>query len=165
MVDNGKKITVKLPDGRSFDAKLIGTDPATDIALLKIKSDKPLPTVEFGDDRQLRVGDWVVAVGNPFGLSNSVTAGIVSSIGRDIGAGNYNDFIQIDAPINRGNSGGPTFDLRGQVIGMNSMIFSPSGGSVGIGFAIPAATIHDVVAQLQAHGHVARGWLGVRSRA
>jgi serine protease Do len=162
VVDNGKKITVKLPDGRSFDAKLIGTDPATDIALLKIKSDKPLPTVEFGDDRQLRVGDWVVAVGNPFGLSNSVTAGIVSSIGRDIGAGNYNDFIQIDAPINRGNSGGPTFDLRGQVVGMNSMIFSPSGGSVGIGFAIPASTIHDVVGQLQAHGHVSRGYLGVQ---
>ena len=161
VVDNGKKITVKLPDGRSFDAKLMGTDPATDIALIKVKSDKPLPTVEFGDDRQLRVGDWVVAVGNPFGLSNSVTAGIVSSIGRDIGAGNYNDFIQIDAPINRGNSGGPTFDLRGQVIGMNSMIFSPSGGSVGIGFAIPASTIHDVVDQLQAHGKVSRGWLGV----
>jgi serine protease Do len=162
VVDNGKKITVKLPDGRSFDAKLVGTDPATDIALLKIKSDKPLPIVEFGDDRKLRVGDWVIAVGNPFGLSNSVTAGIVSSIGRDIGAGNYNDFIQIDAPINRGNSGGPTFDLRGQVVGMNSMIFSPSGGSVGIGFAIPASTIHDVVAQLQAHGHVSRGWLGVQ---
>jgi serine protease Do len=161
VVDNGKKITVKLPDGRSFDAKLIGTDPATDIALLRVKSDKPLPTVEFGDDRQLRVGDWVVAVGNPFGLSNSVTAGIVSSIGRDIGAGSYNDFIQIDAPINRGNSGGPTFDLRGQVVGMNSMIFSPSGGSVGIGFAIPATTIHDVVGQLQAHGKVSRGWLGV----
>ena len=161
VIDASKKITVKLPDGRSFTAKLIGTDPATDIALIKITSDKPLPTVEFGDDRALRVGDWVVAVGNPFGLSNSVTAGIVSSIGRDIGAGNYNDFIQIDAPINRGNSGGPTFDLRGQVIGMNSMIFSPSGGSVGIGFAIPATTIHDVVAQLQAHGRVARGWLGV----
>ncbi|MGH6827757.1 MAG: Do family serine endopeptidase [Rhizomicrobium sp.] len=161
VVEDGKKIDVKLPDGRNFEAKLIGTDPATDIALLKIKADKPLPTVEFGDDRQLRVGDWVIAVGNPFGLSNSVTAGIVSSIGRDIGTGNYNDFIQIDAPINRGNSGGPTFDLRGQVIGMNSMIFSPSGGSVGIGFAIPASTIHDVVAQLQAHGHVSRGWLGV----
>src|SRR6185312_10848375 len=160
VVDNGKKITVKLPDGRSFQAQLIGTDAATDIALLKIKSDKALPTVEFGDDRQLRVGDWVVAVGNPFGLSNSVTAGIVSSIGRDIGAGNYTDFIQIDAPINRGNSGGPTFDLRGQVIGMNSMIFSPSGGSVGIGFAIPASTIHDVVAQLQSHGKVSRGYLG-----
>ena len=162
VVDHGKKITVKLPDGRSFTAKLVGTDPATDIALLKVNAKKPLPTVEFGDDRKLRVGDWVVAVGNPFGLSNSVTAGIVSSIGRDIGPNSYNDFIQIDAPINRGNSGGPTFDLRGQVIGMNSMIFSPSGGSVGIGFAIPASTIHDVVAQLQAHGHVTRGWLGVQ---
>jgi serine protease Do len=161
VIENSHKITVKLPDGRSFDAKLIGTDPATDIALLKVKSDKPLPTVEFGDDRQLRVGDWVIAVGNPFGLSNSVTAGIVSSIGRGIDGSSYNDFIQIDAPINRGNSGGPTFDLRGQVIGMNSMIFSPSGGSVGIGFAIPASTIHDVVGQLQAHGHVTRGWLGV----
>jgi serine protease Do len=161
VIDGAKKITVKLPDGRSFDAKLIGADAATDVAVLRVKSDKPLPTVEFGDDRQLRVGDWVVAVGNPFGLSNSVTAGIVSSIGRDIGSGPYTDFIQIDAPINRGNSGGPTFDLRGQVIGMNSMIYSPSGGSVGIGFAIPASTIHDVIAQLEAHGHVSRGWLGV----
>jgi serine protease Do len=160
VIDASKKITVKLPDKREFTATLVGTDPATDIALLRIKSDKPLPTVEFGDDRALRVGDWVVAVGNPFGLSNSVTAGIVSSIGRDIGANNYSDFIQIDAPINRGNSGGPTFDLRGQVVGMNSMIFSPSGGSVGIGFAIPATTIHDVVAQLQAHGKVSRGFLG-----
>jgi serine protease Do len=160
VIDASRKITVKLPDKRSFMATLIGTDPATDIALLRIKSDKPLPTVEFGDDRALRVGDWVVAVGNPFGLSNSVTAGIVSSIGRDIGASQYSDFIQIDAPINRGNSGGPTFDLRGQVVGMNSMIFSPSGGSVGIGFAIPASTIHDVVAQLQAHGKVSRGYLG-----
>ena len=160
VIDASKKITITLPDKRKFTATLVGTDPATDIALLRIKSDKPLPTVEFGDDRGLRVGDWVVAVGNPFGLSNSVTAGIVSSIGRDIGAGNYSDFIQIDAPINRGNSGGPTFDLRGQVVGMNSMIFSPSGGSVGIGFAIPATTIHDVVAQLQAHGKVSRGYLG-----
>ena len=161
VIDGAKKITAKLPDGRSFDATLIGSDAATDVAVLRIKSDKSLPTVEFGDDRQLRVGDWVVAVGNPFGLSNSVTAGIVSSIGRDIGSGPYTDFIQIDAPINRGNSGGPTFDLRGQVIGMNSMIYSPSGGSVGIGFAIPASTIRDVIAQLEAHGHVARGWLGV----
>jgi serine protease Do len=162
VVEKAKKITVKLPDGRSFTAKLIGTDPATDIALLKVGSDKPLPTVEFGNDKQLRVGDWVVAVGNPFGLSNSVTAGIVSSIGRDIESSQpYTNFIQIDAPINRGNSGGPTFDLRGQVIGMNSMIFSPSGGSVGIGFAIPASVIHDVVAQLKATGHVSRGWLGV----
>jgi serine protease Do len=162
VVDASKKITVKLPDGRSFTAKLVGTDPATDIALLKINSDKPLPTVEFGDDKKLRVGDWVVAVGNPYGLSNSVTAGIVSSLGRSIEPSQqYTNFIQIDAPINRGNSGGPTFDLRGQVVGMNSMIFSPSGGSVGIGFAIPASLIHDVVAQLKAHGHVTRGYLGV----
>ena len=166
VIDGAKKITVKLSDGRSFDAKLIGADPATDVALLKIHSDQPLPTVEFGNDRQLRVGDWVIAVGNPFGLSNTVTAGIVSSIGRDLSLSGtnqpYTDFIQIDAPINRGNSGGPTFDLRGQVIGMNSMIFSPSGGNIGIGFAIPASTVREIVTQLQAHGHVARGWLGVQ---
>jgi serine protease Do len=164
VVDGATKIKVKLPDGRTFDAKLIGTDSATDVALLRVKSDKPLPTVEFGNDRALRVGDWVVAVGNPFGLSNTVTAGIVSSIGRDIGNAEqpYTDFIQIDAPINQGNSGGPTFDLRGQVIGMNSMIYSPTGGSIGIGFAIPASTIKDVVAALEAHGRVARGWLGVQ---
>lgn len=164
VVSGATKIKIKLPDGRTFDAKLVGTDPATDVALLRVKSDKPLPTVEFGNDRALRVGDWVVAVGNPFGLSNTVTAGIVSSIGRDIGGGEqpYTDFIQIDAPINRGNSGGPTFDLKGQVVGMNSMIFSPTGGSVGIGFAIPSSTIKDVVAALQAHGRVSRGWLGVQ---
>jgi len=163
VVDASKKITVKLPDGRSFTAKLVGTDAMTDVALLKINSDKPLPTVEFGNDKTLRVGDWVVAVGNPFGLSNSVTAGIVSSLGRNNieSSQQYTSFIQIDAPINRGNSGGPTFDLRGQVIGMNSMIFSPSGGSVGIGFAIPASLIHDVVAQLKEHGRVTRGYLGV----
>jgi len=163
VVDKSTKITVTLPDKRHFTATLVGTDPATDVAVLRIKSDKPLPTVEFGDDRKLRVGDWVVAIGNPFALSNSVTAGIVSSLGRDVGGNpyNYNDFIQIDAPINRGNSGGPTFDLSGKVVGMNSMIFSPSGGSVGIGFAIPATTIRDVVSQLEAHGSVARGWLGV----
>jgi serine protease Do len=162
VVDASKKITVKLPDGRSFVAKLIGTDAATDVALLKITSDRPLPMVDFGDDKKLRVGDWVVAVGNPFGLSNSVTAGIVSSLGRNIESSQqYTNFIQIDAPINRGNSGGPTFDLHGQVIGMNSMIFSPSGGSVGIGFAIPAGLIHDVVNQLKTSGHVTRGYLGV----
>jgi serine protease Do len=164
VVDGASKIKVKLPDGRTLDAKLVGTDAATDVALLRVKTDKPLPTVEFGNDRALRVGDWVVAVGNPFGLSNTVTAGIVSSIGRDIGNADqpYTDFIQIDAPINRGNSGGPTFDLHGQVVGMNSMIFSPSGGSIGIGFAIPASTIKEVVAQLESHGRVARGWLGVQ---
>jgi serine protease Do len=163
VVDASKKITVKLPDGRSFTAKLVGTDPVTDVALLKIDSKTPLPIVEFGDDKKLRVGDWVVAVGNPFGLSNSVTAGIVSSLGRNNIDANqqYTNFIQIDAPINRGNSGGPTFDLRGQVIGMNSMIFSPSGGSVGIGFAIPASLIHDVVDQLKTKGKVSRGYMGV----
>jgi serine protease Do len=163
VVDASKKITVTLPDKREFIAKLVGTDPVTDVALLKLTSPTPLPTVEFGDDKRLRVGDWVVAVGNPFGLSNSVTAGIVSSLGRNNIDSNqqYTNFIQIDAPINRGNSGGPTFDLRGQVIGMNSMIFSPSGGSVGIGFAIPASLIHDVVDQLKAHGRVTRGYLGV----
>ena len=162
VVDSSKKITVILPDKREFVAKLVGTDPVTDVALLKIDSGKPLPFVDFGDDKRLRVGDWVVAVGNPFGLSNSVTAGIVSSLGRNIESSQqYTNFIQIDAPINRGNSGGPTFDLRGQVIGMNSMIFSPSGGSVGIGFAIPASLIHDVVAQLKDHGKVNRGYLGV----
>jgi serine protease Do len=161
VIENATKITVKLPDGHEFSAKLIGTDPATDVALVKINSDKPFPTVEFGDDKKVRVGDWVIAVGNPFGLSNTVTAGIVSSLGRNVGTGPYNDFIQIDAPINRGNSGGPTFDIEGHVIGMNSMIFSPTGGSVGIGFAIPASVIHDVVAQLKAHGKVTRGWLGV----
>jgi serine protease Do len=165
VVENAKSIKVKLTDGREFTAKLMGADPATDVAVLKIKSDRPLPSVEFGDDRQVRVGDWVVAVGNPFGLSNTVTAGIVSSIGRDVGNGPYTNFIQIDAPINRGNSGGPTFDTRGKVIGMNSMIFSPSGGSVGIGFAIPSSTVRDIVAQLEAHGRVARGWLGVEVQA
>ena len=161
VVDGATKITVKLNDGREYPAKLIGTDSATDIALVKIKADKPLPSVDFADDRNVRVGDWVIAVGNPFGLSNTVTAGIVSSIGRNIGNGPYTDYLQIDAPINRGNSGGPTFDIEGRVIGMNTMIFSPSGGSVGIGFAIPASTIHDVVAQLKSVGRVTRGWLGV----
>ena len=165
VVESAKSIKVKLPDGREFDAKLIGADPATDVAVLKVKADRSLPTVEFGDDHQLRVGDWVIAVGNPFGLSNTVTAGIVSSIGRDVGNGPYTNFIQIDAPINRGNSGGPTFDIRGKVIGMNSMIFSPSGGSVGIGFAIPASTVREIVNQLESHGKVARGWLGVEVQA
>lgn len=165
VVEGAKDIKVKLADGREFTAKLIGSDPATDVALLKVKADRSLPTVEFGDDHQLRVGDWVIAVGNPFGLSNTVTAGIVSSIGRDVGNGPYTSFIQIDAPINRGNSGGPTFDIRGKVIGMNSMIFSPSGGSVGIGFAIPSSTVRGIVEQLKSHGRVARGWLGVEVQA
>src|SRR5262245_3870468 len=162
VVDGANKISAKLPNGREFTAKLVGADEATDVALLKVDGVNDLPTVAFGDDRRVRVGDWVVAVGNPFGLGGTVTAGIVSSIGRDIGSGNYVDFIQIDAPINQGNSGGPTFDLSGRVIGVNSAIFSPSGGSVGIGFAIPASTVKSVVDQLKSSGAVTRGWLGVQ---
>jgi serine protease Do len=162
VVEDGKKISVKMPNGREFTANLVGADKDTDVALLKIDGVKDLPIVAFGDDRRLRVGDWVVAVGNPFGLGGTVTAGIVSSIGRDIGNGPYTDYIQIDAPINQGNSGGPTFDLSGRVVGVNSAIFSPSGGSVGIGFAIPASTVKAIVDQLKDHGNVARGWLGVQ---
>jgi serine protease Do len=162
VVDGGNKVTVHLPDGREFQAKVVGTDKDTDVAVLKVDSPKSLPTVAFGDDSKLRVGDWVVAVGNPFGLGGTVTAGIVSSKGRDIGNGPYTDFLQIDAPINQGNSGGPTFDLSGRVIGMNTAIYSPSGGSVGIGFAIPASTVESIVSQLRDHGSVTRGWLGVQ---
>jgi serine protease Do len=162
VIEGANRISAKLPSGREFTAKLVGSDEATDLALLKVDGVTDLPTVAFGDDRRVRVGDWVVAVGNPFGLGGTVTAGIVSSIGRDIGNGPYTDFIQIDAPINQGNSGGPTFDLSGRVIGVNSAIFSPSGGSVGIGFAIPASTAKAIVDQLRATGNVARGWLGVQ---
>jgi len=162
VIDGANKISAKLPNGREFTAKLVGADEATDVALLKVDGVTDLPVVAFGDDRRVRVGDWVVAVGNPFGLGGTVTAGIVSSIGRDIGNGPYRDFIQIDAPINQGNSGGPTFDLSGRVIGVNSAIFSPSGGSVGIGFAIPASTVKAIVDQLRTNGNVSRGWLGVQ---
>jgi serine protease Do len=162
VIDEGKKISVKMKDGREFDAHLVGADKDTDVALIKVDGVRDLPIVEIGDDRRLRVGDWVVAVGNPFGLGGTVTAGIVSSIGRDIGNGPYTDYIQIDAPINQGNSGGPTFDLTGRVVGMNTAIFSPSGGSVGIGFAIPASTVGAIVDQLKDHGNVARGYLGVQ---
>jgi len=162
VVEEAKKISVKLPSGREYEAHLIGADKETDVALIKVDGVKDMPIVALGDDRRLRVGDWVVAVGNPFGLGGTVAAGIVSSIGRDIGNGAYTDFIQIDAPINQGNSGGPTFDLTGRVIGMNTAIFSPSGGSVGIGFAIPASTVRGIVDQLKDHGNVNRGWLGVQ---
>ena len=161
VVEDAQKITVKLNDGREFEAKLVGADKDTDIALLKVEANG-LPTVALGDDRRLRVGDWVVAVGNPFNLGGTVTAGIVSSIGRDIGNGPYTDYIQIDAPINHGNSGGPTFDIGGRVVGMNTAIFSPSGGSVGIGFAVPAGTIQAVVDELKTSGSISRGWLGVQ---
>ncbi|RFC65544.1 Do family serine endopeptidase [Fulvimarina endophytica] len=163
VVDNGAKYTVVMDDGKEYDAKLIGTDARTDLALLKVDSPNTKFTyVEFGDDNAARVGDWVVAVGNPFGLGGSVTAGIISARGRDIGAGPYDDFLQIDAAVNRGNSGGPAFGLDGKVIGVNTAIFSPSGGNVGIAFAIPASVAKDVVTSLRENGNVQRGWLGVQ---
>ncbi len=163
VVANGTDITVDFSDGKSYKAKLIGRDALTDVALLKIEAGHSLPAVSFADDSKVRVGDWVLAVGNPFGLGGTVTAGIVSARGRDdVGGTQYTDYLQIDASINRGNSGGPTFDLSGRVIGMNTAIFSPSGGSVGIGFAIPSNTISKVVAELKRSGSITRGWLGVQ---
>jgi len=162
VVDGADDIKVKLPGNPAeMPAKVVGVDPQTDLALLKVEAPAPLPAVRFGDSDKLRPGDVVLAVGNPFGLGGTVTAGIVSARNRDIHSGPYDDFIQTDAAINRGNSGGPLFDTRGQVVGVNSAIFSPNGGSVGIGFAIPSNLARDVVAQLQAQGRVERGWLGV----
>jgi len=165
VIDGANKVRVKLQDGRAFTAKIIGTDAKTDLALLKIKAAKPLPYVEFGDSARLRVGNVVLAVGNPFGLGGTVTAGIVSARNRDINAGPYDDFIQTDAAVNQGNSGGPLFDTDGKVVGVNTAIYSPNGGSVGIGFAIPANLVKNVVAQLKDHGNVDRGWLGVKIQA
>ncbi|MBI3710847.1 MAG: Do family serine endopeptidase, partial [Proteobacteria bacterium] len=162
VVGKADKTTVTLADGRKFDAKIIGRDEKTDLALLKVKTDKPLPFVGWGDSDKAQVGDWVLAVGNPFGLGGTVTAGIISARGRDIQSGPFDDYIQIDAPINRGNSGGPSFDQDGHVIGVNSAIFSPNGGSVGIGFAIPSSLAKPIVAQLRESGRVERGWLGVQ---
>jgi serine protease Do len=162
VIDGAEKITVTLDDGTNYQAKLIGRDAKTDLALLKIESDKPLPYVAFGDSDNARVGDWVIAVGNPFGLGGTVTAGIVSGHDRNIQSGPYDDFLQIDAPINPGNSGGPLFNQSGQVIGIDSAIYSPNGGSVGIGFAIPSKLASHVVAELRDHGKVQRGWLGVQ---
>jgi serine protease Do len=161
VIDEADSVKVTFQDGRELTAEIIGVDEKTDIALLKVKSDKPLQTLSFGDSDKVRVGDWVVAVGNPFGLGGTVTAGIVSARGRDIQSGPYDDFIQVDASINRGNSGGPTFNAAGEVIGINTAIFSPNGGSVGIGFAIPANLAGPVVAKLKTDGKVERGWLGV----
>ena len=162
VVNNAKSVQVVTDDGRTLSAKVIGTDPNTDLAVIKVDGHN-FPFVKFSD-RDPRIGDWVVAVGNPFGLGGTVTAGVVSARGREIGSGT-NDFIQIDAAINGGNSGGPTFDLDGNVIGVNTAIFSPSGGNVGIGFDIPADTAKMVVAQLMEKGHVTRGWMGVRIQA
>ncbi|MBL6614522.1 MAG: DegQ family serine endoprotease [Reyranella sp.] len=156
------EITVTLADGRKLPAKLMGGDEKTDLALLKVESDKPLPYVTFGDATKVRVGQPVMAVGNPFGLGGTVTTGIVSARGRDIHSGPFDDYIQTDAAINRGNSGGPLFDMEGRVIGINTAIFSPSGGSVGLGFAIPSSLAQPVVDQLKANGKVERGLLGVQ---
>jgi serine protease Do len=160
VVDKADTVEVVTDDGKTYPAKVIGSDPRTDLALIKVEGGN-FPYVKLAD-KVPRIGDWVLAVGNPFGLGGTVTAGIVSARGRDIGAGPYDDFIQIDAPVNKGNSGGPTFDVDGNVIGVNTAIFSPSGGSVGIGFAIPAATVKSVVNQLKDKGSVSRGWIGVQ---
>ena len=161
VVEKAESVEVTTDDGKTYTAKVIGTDSRTDLALIKIDGRSDFPYVKLSDQAP-RIGDWVLAVGNPFGLGGSVTAGIVSARGRDIGAGPYDDFIQIDAPVNKGNSGGPTFDVDGNVIGVNTAIFSPSGGSVGIAFAIPAETVRTVVAQLKDKGAVTRGWIGVQ---
>jgi serine protease Do len=161
VVDNATSVEIVMDDGRTLDAKVIGTDPKTDIALLKVDGGSDFPHVRFAPGRT-RIGDWVVAIGNPFGLGGTVTAGIVSAHGRNIGAGPYDDFIQIDAAVNRGNSGGPTFNLAGEVVGVNTAIASPSGGSVGIAFAIPASVAEKVVADLRDDGKVTRGFIGVQ---
>ncbi len=164
VIRNAAAVKVKLEDGRELNARVVGRDERTDIAVLKIDAGQPLPFLALGDSNTARPGDWVVAVGNPFGLGGTVTAGIVSARGRDIGVGPYDDFIQIDASINSGNSGGPLFALDGSVIGVNTAIFSPSGGSVGIGFAIPSNMVRQVVAQIQANGRVERGFLGASTQ-
>ena len=165
VVEHASEIEVIMDDGSRYDATLKGTDPKTDLALLKVDADEPLPFVELGDSDHARIGEWVVAVGNPFGLGGSVTAGIISARGRDINSGPFDDFIQVDAPINKGNSGGPLFDSHGRVIGVNTAIYSPSGGNVGIAFAIPSNLAREIVAQLDSNGKVVRGWLGVQIQA
>ena len=161
VIENSDQITVTLNDGSTLPAKVVGRDVKTDLALLKVTPKKPLPATHFGDSDKTRIGDWVIAIGDPFGIGSTVTAGIVSARNRDINAGPYDDFIQTDAPINRGNSGGPLFDMDGNVVGINSEIFSPSGGSVGIGFSIPSNLARDVVGQLRQFGVARRGWIGV----
>jgi serine protease Do len=161
VVDGADKVEVTTDDGKIYKAKVIGTDARTDLALIKVEGASSLPFAKLSDGKP-RIGDWVLAVGNPFGLGGSVTAGIVSASGRDIGNGPYDDFIQIDAPVNKGNSGGPAFNTEGEVMGVNTAIYSPSGGSVGIAFAIPASTVKSVIAQLKDKGSVSRGWIGVQ---
>src|SRR5215469_10059356 len=162
VIDDASDIQITLSDGSTVAAHVVGRDTKTDIALLKIPTSRPLPYLAFGDSKKAHVGDWVIAVGNPFGLGGSVSAGIISGDNREINAGPYDDFLQIDAPINPGNSGGPLFDESGHVIGIDTAIYSPNGGSVGIGFALPAELADNVVTQLREHGSVERGWLGVQ---
>lgn len=162
VIADADEISVIMYDEKEFPAKVVGRDPKTDLALLKIDGDKPFPFVEWADSDQVRVGDWMIAIGNPFGLGSSVTAGIVSARGRDIRSGPYDDYFQVDAAINRGNSGGPSFTMDGKVFGVNTAIFSPSGGNIGIGFAIPSNLARPVIESLKRTGRVARGWLGVR---
>ena len=164
VVRGAQSVSVTLDDGTTLPAKVIGTDPRTDLAVLKLSAGHPLPFIALGNSSDVEPGQWVIAVGNPFGLGGTVTAGIVSARGRDIGEGPYDSFIQIDAPINRGNSGGPLFTQDGKVVGVNTAILSPSGGSIGIGFAIPSNTVKDVVAQIEKSGHVTRGYLGVEAQ-
>ena len=162
VIEGADEVTANFNDGTKLKAEIIGTDAKTDIAVLKVKPETPLQAVDFGDSEQIRVGDWVMAIGNPFGLGGTVTVGIVSARNRDINSGPYDNFIQTDASINRGNSGGPLFDMEGNVIGINTAIISPSGGSIGIGFAVPAKTAIRVIDQLREFGETRRGWLGVR---
>jgi serine protease Do len=161
VVDGAEKVEVTTDAGKTYTAKVIGTDPRTDLALIKVEGGSDFPFAKLSEGNA-RIGDWVLAVGNPFGLGGTVTAGIVSASGRDIGSGPYDDFIQIDAPVNKGNSGGPAFNMQGEVVGVNTAIYSPSGGSVGIAFSIPASTVKNVVAQLKDKGSVTRGWIGVQ---
>ena len=161
LIQTASKIQVGLTDGRKLPARIVGRDEKTDLALLKVDATEPLPFVSWGDSENARVGDWVVAIGNPFGLGGSVTVGVISARGRDIQSGPLDDYLQIDAPINQGNSGGPSFDRTGKVIGINTAIFSPSGGSVGIGFAVPSSEARPVIEALRERGRIDRGWLGV----
>jgi serine protease Do len=161
VVDHAVKVEVVADSGATFDAKVVGTDPKSDLALIKVDGHTDFPFVKLAETPP-KIGEWVVAMGNPFGLGGTVTAGIVSAQGRDIGSSPYDDYIQIDAPVNRGNSGGPTFNLKGEVIGVNTAIYSPTGGSVGIAFDVPASTVASVIPQLQKNGAVSRGWLGVQ---
>ena len=162
VIEGADEITVILHDDTNLPASVVGRDDKTDLALLQVETERTLPSIVWGESQEMRVGDWVIAIGNPFGLGGTVTAGIISAIARDINAGPYDDFIQTDASINRGNSGGPMFNIDGEVIGVNTAIFSPSGGSVGIGFAIPSAMARQVIDQLREFGRTRRGWLGVR---